>query len=81
MLFSEFKKKEVINMRDCRKLGHVVDMDFDECSGCIRRITVSDNICCKCFGCSSLLCREPDYIICFHEIKQIGPDIIVVDIG
>lgn len=81
MLFSEMKKKEVINVRDCRKLGHVVDVDFDECSGCIKRIKVSGSSCCWCFITCSFLGGEPDYVICFNEIKKIGPDIIVVDIG
>ena len=49
MLFSELRKKEVVNMRDCRKLGQVVDMDFDECNGCIPRIKVSCKS--KCFRC------------------------------
>lgn len=82
MLYSEIRKKEVVNMRDCRKLGHVVDVDIDECNGCIRRIKVSDKW--RCFynvpNCCSWICGEPEYIISYHEIKQIGPDIIVVDI-
>lgn len=82
MLYSELRKKEVVNMRDCRKLGRVVDIDLDECNGCVRRIKVSDKILCfHCLpGCCTWLCGEPDYIISYKEIKQIGPDIIVVDI-
>ena len=82
MLYSEIRKKEVVNMRDCRKLGRVVDMDIDECNGCIRRIKVSDKIYCfRCMPeCCTWLCGEPDYVISYKEIKQIGPDIIVVDI-
>ena len=38
MLFSELKCKDVINIRDCKKLGHVCDLEFDECSGCICKI-------------------------------------------
>ena len=45
MLYTEFRKKEVINIRDCRILGQVVDIEFDECSGCIRKIFVSDRPC------------------------------------
>lgn len=30
MLFSELKCKDVINVRDCKKLGHVCDLEFDE---------------------------------------------------
>ena len=52
MLYSEIRKKEVVNMRDCRKLGRVVDIDIDECNGCIRRIKVSDRI--RCFHCHGM---------------------------
>ena len=40
MTFDEFSKKEVICVKDCRKLGHVVDLEFDECE-----IEVSDMFC------------------------------------
>ena len=42
MLFSELKCKDVINVRDCKKLGHVCDLEFDECSGCICKIMVPE---------------------------------------
>lgn len=84
MLYSQMRKKEVINMRDCRKLGKVVDMEIDERNGCIKKIKVAQLCKCKCYHylphCCSLLCGEPDYIICYNEIKQFGPDIIVVDV-
>lgn len=76
MLFSELKCKEVINIRDCRKLGRVQDIEFDCCTGCIEKIYIP--ACCGKFGC--LFPTEPDYVICFREIKQIGPDIILVDV-
>lgn len=78
MLFTEFRKKEVINMRDCRKLGYVTDLEFDECKGCICKIKVSDHWC----FCSHIPFWpfDPDYVIGYNEIKQIGPDVIVVDI-
>ena len=82
MLYSELRKKEVINMRDCRKLGRVVDIDMDPCSGCVKRIKVSGKS--QCFHClpecCTWICGEPDYVISYKEIKQIGPDIVVVDI-
>lgn len=76
MLFSELKCKDVINIRDCKKLGRVCDMEFDECSGCIRKIMVpGDN------KMLSFLRCEPDLVIPFRDIRQIGPDIILVDIN
>ncbi|MCH5248951.1 MAG: YlmC/YmxH family sporulation protein [Lachnospiraceae bacterium] len=75
MLFSEFKKKEVINLKNCQKLGRVTDFEFDECTGQIFKLVVSGNN--KLAGFFSC---EQDYIICYKDIKQIGPDIIIVDI-
>ena len=75
MLYSEFKSKEVINMKDCKRLGKVTDFEFDECTGQICKIIVA--------GGGSFFdwfkC-EPDYVIPYKDIKQIGPDIILVDV-
>ena len=75
MLFSELREKEVISIKECRKLGHVSDIEFDCQKGCILKIHVP---------CRPRLCnffeREPDYVICYCDIKQIGPDIILVDV-
>lgn len=40
MRLCDFQQKEVINACDCRKLGYVADLVFDECSGCIESIIV-----------------------------------------
>lgn len=75
MLFSDFKKKEVINLKNCEKLGRVTDFEFDECTGQIFKLIVGggNKLC-------GLLGGESDCVICYKDIKQIGPDIIIVDI-
>ena len=35
---SEWKKKEVINCCDCKKLGYIEDLIIDECKGCIEAL-------------------------------------------
>ena len=50
-------------------------MEFDPCTGCIKRIFVSD----KCRWLPNLL-HEPECSICFKDIQHFGPDIIIVDI-
>lgn len=75
MLFSELKCKDVINMKDCKKLGRVCDIEFDPCSGCICKIMVPGGS--RILG---FLNCEPDIVIPFKEICKIGPDIILVDI-
>jgi len=75
MLFSELKCRDVINVKDCKKLGKVCDLEFDQCTGCIRKIMVPGGN--KILG---FLSCEPDIVIPFKDICQIGPDIILVDI-
>lgn len=75
MLFSEFCDKEVINIKDCRKLGHVADIEFDPCNGCICKIIVKSR-----FSLCNILCDTGGLMISFCDIKQIGPEIILVDL-
>lgn len=75
MLFSEFSEKEVISVKTCKRLGQVYDMEFDKCTGQICKIIVREkNWFFNIFSCDS------DYIIPYKEIKQIGADIILVDV-
>ncbi|MCI6552960.1 MAG: YlmC/YmxH family sporulation protein [Lachnospiraceae bacterium] len=75
MLFSELKCKSVINLKDCKCLGKVGDLEFDECSGQICKLIIpGGNKLCSFFG------GEPEFVIPYKNIKKIGPDIIIVDI-
>ncbi len=74
MLFSELRNKEVIDVKDCKKLGRIQDIEFDPRTGCILKFYVP---CGSKF--SFFMSAEPDYVLDFHEICQIGPDIILVD--
>ena len=75
MLYSELRHKEVINLRDCNKLGYVCDLEIDRCSGCICKIHVSKGrMFLPFFHC------EEEIIINYKDIKKIGEDIICVDL-
>lgn len=75
MRFCEFQRKEVINVTDCKCLGNVRDLEFDECDGCIKTIIVPGPG--KWAGC---FCREFELFIPWCKIVKVGPDIILVDI-
>lgn len=75
MRYNEFKKKEVISVRDCKRLGHVCDLEFDECKGCICKIVVPG-----CRGFWAFFGDDSAIAIPYHCIKQIGSDLILVDI-
>jgi len=75
MRFCDLKHKEVINCRDGERIGYICDIIFDECSPCIKKIIIPGQ--CKLFG---ILGKEQEYIIPWNCIRQIGTDIILVDI-
>ena len=75
MRLSEFQEKEVINGCDCKKLGSVTDLIFNECSGCIEAIIIS-----KTEKWCNLFNDGGEYIIPFSCIQKIGPDVILVEV-
>ena len=75
MRFLELKEKEVINCKDCRRLGYVADVEFDCETGKILAIIVpGPGKLFSCFG------SGPEYYIRYCNIVRIGPDIVLVDI-
>ena len=67
MRICELRQKEVINVRDCQRIGFVVDVEFDPKTGNICQLIIPGQG--KWCG---LLGRE-----C---VRQIGADIILVDV-
>lgn len=73
MRFSELRRREVINVCDCRRLGFVGDIDFDACTGQILALIVPGP------GCvCGFLGREKEFVIPYKDVCQIGDDIILV---
>ena len=71
----DFKSKEVINIKDGRRLGFVQDVCADLETGKITSIVVpgSNKI-------INMFTNENDIIITWDKIKCIGDDIILVEI-
>ena len=73
MRICELKQREVINVKDCKRLGFVGDVDFDISTGKMLAIIVPGP------GCvCGFLGREKEFVIPFGDICQIGDDIILV---
>ncbi|MDD6212000.1 MAG: YlmC/YmxH family sporulation protein [Clostridiales bacterium] len=75
MRICQLREKEVINTCDCKRLGYVADLEFNLDTGCICSLIVPGP--CQLFGC---LGRDSEYIIPFSCIRQVGKDIILVEI-
>jgi len=72
--FSEFRYKEVINVRTGSRLGYVCDAEFQSPEGRITALVVPGKA--KYFG---LLGREDDYILPWECISRVGDDLILVE--
>lgn len=75
MRLSVFSQKEVINVSDCKCLGNVCDLEFDECCGKIHAMIIKGPP--KWFHCVGY---DSEYIIPWDKIVRVGPDVILVDV-
>ena len=65
MRMSELKRREVINVCDCKRLGFVGDLDVDPCTGRILAIIVPGP------GCvCGFLGREKEFVIPFGDVRS-----------
>lgn len=73
--FTELQCKEVICVCDGRRLGYIRDARIDLPEGHILALIVPGP--CRFFGLWG--CKD-DYVIPWHCIKKMGPDIVLVDV-
>lgn len=74
--FDELCSKEVINICDGSRLGHIEDMCIDLDCGTILSVTVPGKS--RCFG---LLPSSEERVIPYCKIVKFGDDVILVDTG
>ncbi|MDD6272532.1 MAG: YlmC/YmxH family sporulation protein [bacterium] len=76
MKLSELEKKDIINIKDGKLIGRIVDVEFDINNGClIKFIIESPNII------KSLFSNNETISIKFNQIKKLGEDVILIDIS
>lgn len=75
MRLCELREKEVINICDGKRLGCIVDLELDSCTGKIEAVIIPGPG--KIWG---FLGTECEYVIPFACIRKIGPDIVLVEI-
>lgn len=75
MRIYDLRQKEVINSCDCKRLGFVGDLEINLCDCRITHIIVPGpgKLC-------GLLGKDMEYVIPCQCIRQVGPDIILVEI-
>ena len=71
----EMRQKEIINVKDGCRYGYISDIELDHETGKVKKIVVPGPG--KLFG---VFGREQEYVIPWDKVKQIGDDIILVDV-
>ncbi len=72
--FSDFRRKEVVSVKNGMKIGYVDDIVFDTDTAAVQSVVVYGRP--RLFG---LLGRSPDLLIPWEEIQVVGEDIILVE--
>lgn len=76
MKLSELSKKDIINIKDGKRIGKIVDVEFDINNGyMIRFIIESSNVI------KSIFSNSEELTIKFSQIKKLGEDVILIDIS
>ncbi|MGL4362662.1 MAG: YlmC/YmxH family sporulation protein [Cellulosilyticaceae bacterium] len=76
MRIGDMKQKEIINTIDGSRLGYICDVEIDWVEGTVKRLIVPGPR--KVMG---IFGGESEYLIEWDQIKKIGEDIILVELG
>ena len=74
MSLSELRSKDVINVDTGRKLGKVMDIEFDVHSGCVQAIVVPGDFKLSC----AIRGEKNGLVIPWERIVRFGDDVILV---
>ena len=75
MRICELRDKEVINICSGKRLGCIVDVEINVCTGEVEAVIIPGpgKIC-------GFLGTDCEYVIPFACIRKVGPDIVIVEI-
>ena len=73
---SEFRVKDVINLRDGKRLGIISDLEVDLEEGAVNALVVPRGN--RILG---LFSRDKDYVIPWNKVVRFGTDCILVELG
>ena len=71
--FVDIREKEVINIYDGKKLGHIIDIIFDRPTGKVTGIVVP--------GIKRFMRKTEDIFVPIENLKKIGEDVLLVKLA
>lgn len=76
MKLSELQRKDIINIKDGKKVGRIIDVEFDPTNGYMIKFVIE-----KTHFVRNLLNNSEELSIKFTQIKKLGEDVILIDIS
>ena len=76
MKLSELQKKDIVDIKTGRKIGKIVDIEFDTSSGYMIKFIIESNGILK-----NIFSSNEDIVIRFSQIKKLGEDVILIVIS
>ena len=76
MKLSELQKKDIINIKDGKKIGKIIDVEFDQTSGYMIHFIIEEYHIFK-----GIFNNRSEFNIKFSQIKKLGEDVILIDIS
>ncbi|MBQ4262674.1 MAG: YlmC/YmxH family sporulation protein [Bacilli bacterium] len=76
MKLSELQRKNIINIRDGKIVGKIVDVEVDTNSGLLIKLIIE-----KAHLVRNIFSSEEDITIKFTQIKKLGEDVILIDLN
>ena len=76
MKLSELQRKDIINIKDGKKIGKIIDVEFDQTNGYMIKFIIE-----KAHFIKNLFSQTEEFSIKFTQIKKMGEDVILIDIN
>ncbi len=76
MKLSEMQKKDIVNIRDGKRVGRIIDVEFDPSNGYMIHFIIE-----KTKFVRNVFSFSEDLNIKFSQIKKLGEDVILIDIS
>lgn len=76
MKLSELQRKDIVDIRNGKKIGKIVDVEFDQTNGYMIKFIIE-----KAHFIKNLFTSSEELTIKFTQIKKMGEDVILIDIN
>ncbi len=76
MKLSELQRKDIVNIKDGKKIGRIVDVEFDPVNGYMIKFIIE-----RYHFVRNLFSNIDEISIKFTQIKKMGEDVILIDIN